>query len=426
MKPGDRVRLVVEKPAAGGRMIARHEGGIVLVASAIPGETVEATIEKVQRGTVWARTARVLERSADRIDAPVDASCGGSVFAHIAYERQLTLKQAIIRDAFARIGRLAIDDPFPIAGSPLEGYRMRARLHVKNGRLGFFREGTRELCDPAPTRQLLAPTVSAVRGLEQALRQLPHVAISEIEIAENRAADQRAVHLDLPDDADPSRIGSIGAIAGVTGLSCSAATSHHAVVLSGSPFVFDEFVIPAAGGEVNITVERNVRSFFQGNRFLLPDLVAAVVDAVPAGPVLDLYAGVGLFSLALAARGDTEVTAIEGERSAAHDLKRNATKTVGAIAPRHQSVETFLATHQGTRTHTVVVDPPRTGLSKDAMAGTLVLRPSRLVYVSCDVATLARDARMLTDGGYRRGPIRSFDLFPNTAHVETIVVFDRV
>jgi 23S rRNA (uracil1939-C5)-methyltransferase len=406
-------------------MIARHEGAIVLVAAAIPGETVEATIERVQRGTVWARTARVLERSPDRIDAPGDWSCGGSVFAHIAYERQLMLKQAIIRDAFARIGRMAIEDPFPIAGSPHEGYRMRARLHVKDGRLGFFREGTHELCDAGSTSQLLATTVSAVRGIEQALRQVPRGAISEIEIAENRAADQRAVHLDLPDEADPSRVGSIGAITGVTGLSCSAATSHHALVLSGSPFVSDQFIIPVAGREVSIAVERHVRSFFQGNRFLLPELVAAVMHAVPAGQVLDLYAGVGLFSVALAARGDTEVTAIEGERSAAHDLKRNASKAVGAIAPRHQSVETFLATHRGTRTSTVVVDPPRTGLSKDALAGTVALRPSRLVYVSCDVATLARDARMLTEAGYRRGIIRSFDLFPNTAHVETVVVFDR-
>jgi 23S rRNA (uracil1939-C5)-methyltransferase len=425
MKPGDRIRLVAEKPAAGGRMIARHQGAIVLVAAAIPGETVEATIEKVQRGTVWARTTQVLERSPDRVDALGDSSCGGSVFAHIAYERQLALKQDIIRDAFARIGRMALDDPFPIAASPAEGYRMRARLHVKHGRLGFFREGSHELCDAGATRQLLAATVTAVRDLENAIRELPHAPISEVEIAENRAADQRAVHLDLRDDADPSRLGSIGAIAGVTGLSCSPATSHHALVLSGSPLVADDLAIPAAGREVSIAVQRNVRSFFQGNRFLLPDLVAAVVDAVPAGYVLDLYAGVGLFSLALAARGDTEVIAIEGERTAAHDLKRNASSAASRIAPRHQTVETFLATHQGARAETVVVDPPRTGLSKDAMAGTLALQPSRLVYVSCDVATLARDARTLTESGYRRGGIRSFDLFPNTAHVETVVAFDR-
>lgn len=424
MRPGDRVTLVVERPAAGGRMIARHDGAIVLVAAAIPGETVEATVEKIQRGTVWARTHRVVERSSDRVDPSGDWSCGGSVFAHIAYERQLALKQEIIRDAFSRIGRMPLSDPIPINGSPAEGYRMRARLHVQNGRIGFFREGSHDLCDPGPTRQLLEATVESLRALETEIRQRPRAGITEVGLSENRRGDQRAIHLNLAETADPSRLGSMSAITGVTGLSCGVARSHHPLVLSGSPLVSDDLVVPARE-EVTITIERHARSFFQGNRFVLPELVAAVADAVVPGPVLDLYAGVGLFSVAVAARGAALVTAVEGERSAAHDLKRNASRAGSAIAARHQSVERFLSVKPGTRAETVVVDPPRTGLSKEAIAGTIALRPPRIVYVSCDVATLARDARILSEAGYRQQSVRGFDLFPNTAHVETIVVFDR-
>src|SRR5687767_10082038 len=123
MRPGDRLTLSVEKPAAGGRMIARHDGAIVLVSAAIPGETVDAEVEKIQRGTIWARAIRVVTASADRVMPAGDSACGGNVFSHIAYDRQLTLKRDIIRDAFTRIGRMTTRDDLPVAGSAADGYR---------------------------------------------------------------------------------------------------------------------------------------------------------------------------------------------------------------------------------------------------------------------------------------------------------------
>jgi 23S rRNA (uracil1939-C5)-methyltransferase len=144
---GERYRLTIERPAAGGRMIARHDGAIVFVSGAIPGEVVDAEIEKVQRGTAWAATREVLERSPDRLDGAPDGACGGSVFAHIAYGRQRQIKSAIIDDALRRIGRITLDSPAEVVASPVDGYRMRARLHMRNGRIGFFREGTHSLCD---------------------------------------------------------------------------------------------------------------------------------------------------------------------------------------------------------------------------------------------------------------------------------------
>jgi tRNA/tmRNA/rRNA uracil-C5-methylase (TrmA/RlmC/RlmD family) len=166
---------------------------------------------------------------------------------------------------------------------------------------------------------------------------------------------------------------------------------------------------------------RHARSFFQGNRYLLSTLVDHVVADV-GERVLDLYAGVGLFSVAAAAAGRGSVIAVEGDRFAAADLEKNAEGL--DIEVHGAAVETFL-TRRGNAASTVIVDPPRTGMSKEATTGVIALRAPRLVYVSCDVATLARDTRLLLDGGYRIEHIRAFDLFPNTAHVETVIAFAR-
>ena len=201
MRPGDRITLSIEKPAAGGRMIARHDGAIVLVSGAIPGETVEAVVERQQRGTVWAKTRAVLEASPDRLDGANDSACGGNVFAHVRYERQLVLKGEIVRDAFTRIGRMALPAELPIEASLTDGYRMRARLHVQRGRIGFYREGTHSLCDAGPTRQLLPATLDVLARLEHALRPLAGADGAEIELAENIPATGRALHLVMPRDA---------------------------------------------------------------------------------------------------------------------------------------------------------------------------------------------------------------------------------
>jgi 23S rRNA (uracil1939-C5)-methyltransferase len=414
MNRGDRLRLTVERPAAGGRMIARHEGAIVFVSGAIPGEVVEAEIEKVQRGTGWAATRVVLQASPDRVPDAPDGACGGSVLAHIAYERQRTLKSEIIEDALRRLGRITLDAPVAVMASRVDGYRMRARLHVRNGRIGFFREGTHSLCDAASTRQLRADSTSALASLERALASLPRPTVSEIELSENIDASERALHLELVPDADPSRLGSLTKIDGLTGVT-SAPTDHPRMLeLWGSAYVTD-----GIGGA---TVSRHARSFFQGNRYLLAPLVDHVLALIDQAPVLDLYAGVGLFSVAAAAAGRGPVVAVEGDRFSAADLRRNAEGQ--AITVHTGAVEAYLDHARGAHA-TVIVDPPRTGMSKEATAGVLKLRAPRVVYVSCDIATLARDARLLLDAGYRITSAQAFDLFPNTAHVETVISFAR-
>jgi 23S rRNA (uracil1939-C5)-methyltransferase len=181
--------------------------------------------------------------------------------------------------------------------------------------------------------------------------------------------------------------------------------------------------IGASGSPITLT--RHVQSFFQGNRYLLEQLVSRVLERVPSGPILDLYSGVGLFAVSLAARGSSSVVAIEGDRSSSRDLETNAAGYQGAIRVHPTSVEAYLRQGQIERPATLVLDPPRTGISSEAASGVLGLKVPRVVYVSCDLATLARDVKRFTDVGYSLEHIEAFDLFPNTAHVETLVVLTQ-
>jgi 23S rRNA (uracil1939-C5)-methyltransferase len=150
-----------------------------------------------------------------------------------------------------------------------------------------------------------------------------------------------------------------------------------------------------------------------------------VIDALPpAGEVLDLYAGVGLFSVALAGTGRMPIVAVEGDRISGADLLLNVGPFAAAVKVVPSSVEDYLGRRRGPSPRAIVVDPPRTGISKEAMKTVARQGAERVVYVSCDPATMARDARRLLDAGYRMVSIRAFDLFPNTPHVETLAVFD--
>jgi 23S rRNA (uracil1939-C5)-methyltransferase len=424
MTPGDVVALTIEKPAAGGRMIARvgarggERGQVVLVSGAIPGERVRARVERVSKHVVYAHTVAIDEPSPDRREQAADPQCGGCRYGHIAYARQLDIKRAVIADAFARIGRLDLPggaDTLPVAASPEVGYRMRARLHVRGGRVGFFREGTHDICDPRQTRQLLPTTCDAMDRLAAGLNSLGAGTIAEIDLAENGDASQRAVALETAGTIDRRVIDRLGAIEGLTGV----ASGIH---VCGTAYVVDRIAFHSR----TVLLRRHVLAFFQGNRHLLPDLVSHVIEQLPDdGEVVDLYAGVGLFSVTAAAARGIGATAVEGDRVAAADLEANAKASGAAVTVVHDAVERFVLRRSSRRPSAVIVDPPRTGMSREALDGALSLRAPRLIYVSCDVATLARDARRIVDAGLRIARADAFDLFPNTPHVETVVVFER-
>jgi 23S rRNA (uracil1939-C5)-methyltransferase len=414
IRQGDIMTLVPEKPAAGGRMLARYEGMVVLVAGAIPGEPVRVRIDRVERSLAFGCAIDVVEPHASRRPVEGDPRCGGAVLAHIVYEEQCRLKGEIIRDALARVGRIPVERPIGVVPSPETGYRMRARLHLRGGRAGFFLEGTHTLCDAGLTRQLLPESAGAVHELADRLAAAGFAEDADIELSENRAGDQRAMHVELTRAGAREPVPPIESIHGVTGLSWSAAGESRASDLFGQHFVED--VVQG------VRLRRHTRAFFQGNRYLLDELLAAVSAACLPGPVVDLYAGVGLFGLCLAAIGGHQVVAVEGHEISAADLEVNARPFGEAVRVERTSVERFLAGRRPSRPFTLVLDPPRTGMTRDAAAGAVAARAARVVFVSCDVATLARDLRRFLDAGYVLDSVQGFDLFPNTAHVEALAL----
>jgi 23S rRNA (uracil1939-C5)-methyltransferase len=419
---GDQIELVIERPVAGGRMIARHDGQVVLVSGAIPGERVRARIERVERRLAFAAVSSVIEASPDRRAPAADPMCGGCLYAHVAVERQRSIKGDVIADAFARIGKHPLAGRIDVASSPEQAYRMRARLHVRNGRFGFYREGSHVLCDAAGTGQLSPETLSAVAEAVQGIQNAGATA-SSLEVAENVPADQRAIFIELSAPGSLSRA-ALERLIGSSITSIMTVSPDAARYSAGTPTIADSLQTitrQRAQGELR----RHAESFFQANRFLLPTLVSDVLDStLPDDDVLDLYAGVGLFGVSLAGTGRAGVTAVEAPGSSGTDLQRNAEPFGSAITAVVAPVERYLVRVRQLPP-TVIVDPPRTGLSKTVLDCLVTRGGTRLVYVSCDPPTMARDAGALLDAGYQLESVRAYDLFPNTPHVETVGVFSR-
>jgi 23S rRNA (uracil1939-C5)-methyltransferase len=336
------------------------------------------------------------------------------------------LKAEIVADAFRRIGRLPLDEAtIDVAASPERGYRLRGRLHVQRRRAGFFLERTHRLCDAGRTAQFRADTLDVVAHVLDWIGDDAD-ACDSILVAENVTASERVLHLVPVDGGDLSHLaGRNVSIDGLTGLTT---TSRGRIVsLGGSGRVTDTARDLRGDADLlppDVTWTRTAASFFQGNRYLTGTLLQRVLQHVRGARVLDLYAGVGLFSVGMAACG-AEVMAVEGDEVSVADLELNAARWGSRLATRQSAVEAALATTPPGTFETVVIDPPRTGASPQAAAGLVALGAPRIVYVSCDPATLARDAALLSAGGYRLESVEAFDLFPNTAHVETLAVFQN-
>ena len=433
------IELRVERPAVGGRMIARLDGRIVLVGGAIPGERIRAAVERSRGGVVLARTVEILEGSRDRRPVAGVPACGGRSFAHIAYRRQLELKAQIVQDAFRRIGRIELAAGPRVVPSPETGYRMRARLHVGGGRLGFFEEGSHRVCDVAGTGQLRPKTERLIGAIAAHMGALVSTGARTVELAEDLAGDQCVLHVVVQggDAVDPVKMDDalrpMASVDGVTGLTVASGTSPSVgIVLAGTPYVTDPLTALlgssrtlSSAGAGTASLRRHAASFFQSNRYLVPELVGAVANLTERHEVVDLYAGVGLFAVCIAAMRGGPVTAVERDRCSARDLVSNAALLASAVRVVRAPVETFLTRSAGLEGAAVIVDPPRAGLSRDVVARLVRRRPERIVYVSCDVATQARDLRAFGESGYRIDQVQAFDMFPNTAHIETVVSLDR-
>lgn len=416
------MELLIDTIAHGGEGIGRHAGKAVFVPYTIPGERVRAEIVEEKDRWTRGRLVQVLEPSPDRVEPPCPyfgpGKCGGCQWQHIRYERQAELKQEIVADQLRRLGRLA--DP-PVAdiivmADPVDegrfldyGYRNHVQFALDAaGRLSFRRAGSHDLI-PVDRCLLLPDRLDELHaGLDVAWPELTGLTLragfntgDALILFETASAEEPELELDLP-------------------AACALLTPTGLRPLIGEPFLTEE----VNGMRYHISAE----SFFHVNTVAaaaLVDVVLTYADVQPTDVVLDAYCGVGLFTLALAPRA-AEVIGIESSPSACEDFATNAgdllnvTLHEGAV---EDVVRALLAA--GQRADVVVLDPPRSGAGPAVLRDLAALGPRRIVYISGDPASLARDVQPLQVAGYRMVEAQPVDLWPQTYQVETIALWEK-
>lgn len=399
---GAGMRLTIEKAVSGGYGLARS-GGVVLVRGALPGEVVDAAIVSRKKDYATARTVAVVEPSAHRVPppCPVYGECGGCTLQHADYPCQLAMKASSLADTLRRIAKTGAGEP-PVRPSRPFRYRHRGQFKANASGVGFHAEGTHRLV-PVEECPLM---VDGINGLLPACREAAAAGgVAGIVVASD---GERTVAL-LGTVAHDGRVAGVlmdGGAAGV-GFRDGARGSLDLV------FRLGEFRYGVSGG-----------TFFQANWTLNRELVGRVrtlIGKEQRGRVLDLYAGAGNFTLPLSSVA-SEVVAVEEDGDAFRDLKRNVEENgIGNVRAVRSRIERF---RPSGRYDAVVVDPPRTGLSERAVRLLVALRAPRVLYVSCNAATLARDLSRLSEL-YGIADLEAWDFFPQTHHVETLVVLAR-
>ncbi len=422
LRQGELVETVIEKGVYRGRGLGRVEGRVVFVPRAHPGDRVRARVTEVHAGWAEGTLLQVVDAAAGRRPSPCPyvPRCGGCAYQDLGYEEQLRIKEGILRESLARAGA-AWEGAVLAHPSPETGWRARASLHFAAGAagpvLGLRQEGTRRVVDLEACLQLSDRMNRAARTLRDALAERPALwaGLRGLDLLEAPDGSALVASLEtaLPPDEAPA-LAPLARVAGLDGFGVAAGPRLH--WLHGEPFV--------GATVLGVRLRSHVRSFFQANRFLLEPLVRTVVDLVPpgAGRVIDLYAGVGLFALPIAARGEGDVLAVEWSVTAAEDARwaaeSNGLRCVRVVGGEVAGALAGLPPGQGER---VVLDPPRTGAGRDVVSLLADRRPEAIVYVSCDPPTLGRDLAAFAARGYRPDAVHLFDLFPDTFHLETVV-----
>jgi 23S rRNA (uracil1939-C5)-methyltransferase len=430
------MRVTIDSLAYGGEGVARADDGrIVFIEGACPGDTLEVTVSEEHPRFVRAKVAEILEASPDRVTPPCPyfGICGGCQWQHIGYDLQLSSKRKAIEEALSRIGKQTGIAVSHIDASPDQyGYRNKIELSVaitpKGPAFGFSRHGSNEViaideCLLLPKKYRKAP-----RALSGALRYLSSRIPTPVERVSLRVSRSGEVEVDLwtssgsfPRQLAAKVIGDAVGARTVTRVVLKGEADTRKVskveVLSG-PGAWGEKL----GGHSYLV---SAPSFFQVNTRAAELLQHAVLSATTFDEdtlVADLYAGVGTFTLPLAATG-SEVVAVESSAHALADLRRNLGAAgleadimpgdAGRIAEELEDIDT------------IVVDPPRAGLSPRAGRALIEARPKTIVYVSCDPATLARDVKVFAESGYAVASLSAVDLFPQTYHVESVATLIR-
>jgi 23S rRNA (uracil1939-C5)-methyltransferase len=393
--------VTIEKWVYGGAGLARPEGQVTLVPFTLPGETVKIEALRTKASMVEGRVVELVSRAEERVQPKCKyfGKCGGCDYQHAPYEYQVARKVEILREVFRRVGKLdAPEEIATIAGEPW-GYRNRTQFHMRGEKIGYLMAGSHELV-PVEECPISSPQINealrAIKGVTRH-RRWPRF-IREIELFSNG----EQVMANVLETEGNQRIAKSffewlgGKISGAAA---------------------GELMYPTASGPYRVSHG----SFFQVNRFLVDQLSAAAMPQEGGETALDLYAGVGLFTIPLAKKF-ARVVAVETSAQAVRDLEFN-TSQAGLLVESHRLQSEQYLDGLTKAPDFVLADPPRSGLGKSVVASLLRLKPSRLTVVSCDPGTLARDAAGLCSSGYKLTKLTLVDLFPQTYHIESVAEF---
>jgi 23S rRNA (uracil1939-C5)-methyltransferase len=384
----------IEKLVYGGDGLAHVGAQALFVPFAASGDFARVRIVECQRNFARGVIEEILAPSPSRRTPPCAnfGVCGGCQLQHLDYQTQLEAKVSFVRESLRRIGHIEWEGEIGMRAAEEFGYRSRAEIKVSRDdegqtRIGYFRSGSQEVCEVESCPILLPAANRELQRLHAERSLIPN--------------DATRVYLTAGDDeviVTPAN-GENGRAAEYDSLG----TAHQHI--AGFNYGF------------------GVRSFFQGNRLLVEELIQTAIGDASGKFAVDLYAGVGLFSLQLA-RTFEQVCAVEGNKAAANHGGENV-RAAGLNNVRYEpiSVEAWLKYKSAElpRPDFVLLDPPRAGAGIQVIERLAAMTPPMITYVSCDPATLARDLRLLIDYGYRIDSVTALDMFPQTFHVETVV-----
>lgn len=401
--------IKIERPAYGGISIGKHDGKIVMIKGALlPGEIAEVIIDNEKTDYISAHASRVLEPSPDRINPLCSyfGECGGCHLQHIPYNLQVQLKETILRDCLKRLAQIELALSEPIVNDNPWHYRLRGQFKLSEEGPGFYKEGTKDVVSinscPIMTETIDAflPKVKAlVNGLKVKEVQITSGDCSIALMKTSARVKSKTVW---------ERAASEFLASGFSGLFVE--TPDHKLFRYGKSFVTLDL------GPLKYTVPPT--SFFQSHWKLNNIMVQFIKDTLRPledCKILDLYAGSGNFSLPLAA--DAQVTAVEENLFSIETGKRNLKlNNISRYRFIRASAEAF---YSKDHFDVIILDPPRSGLTRKAMNNVLALLPARIVYISCNPTTFARDLKTLKDK-YDIESVRMIDLFPQTYHIEAL------
>jgi 23S rRNA (uracil1939-C5)-methyltransferase len=452
--------LSIEKLIYGGDGLARTPPGAdgrsmaVLVPFVLPGERIEAEIRQQKPGFARGSVAQIIEASPDRVEAhcPYFRQCGGCHYQHIPYEQQLKFKADILRETLQRIAKIELQSEIRLHASHAWSYRNRTRLQVQGApefALGYVRAGSHEFLAVREC-PISSPLINRImtRLLELGGLDCPP-GVEELELFADAADERLLASAFSGRNSNPRDLlrwaGAVEReVPEVSGLTFFASRRRNVGQENEDDVPADAKPLAQSGATSiryrtgNHEYQVSAGAFFQVNRYLIDELISVVTGNAGGGVALDLYAGGGLFSAALA-KNFHHIFAVEASQTSHLDLVQNVPANVKAVGARAEDYLQSVYLKKSAlkksgdvksgpgrgRTDLVVLDPPRSGAGKAVINSLLELGAPDVRYVSCDPATLARDIAPFMAAGYRIKEAHLFDLFPETFHIETVLLLAR-